>query len=137
MQTRRCKKTNFVMAAFLLLTQNLNPTGLDRKLEIPLERDYIKMIWGSCVQHKFSKFIYQKKIFFELSQLHVIYQKANNIVLKFVEEDTQNIDLLKSALRDNLQTIQYVYSLLFPKIYNRTNMFGINNKLHFDFYFTK
>ena len=32
------------MTAFLLLTQNLNPTGLDRKLEIPLERDYIKMI---------------------------------------------------------------------------------------------
>ena len=81
--------------------------------------------------------LFIKKNFFELNQLHVIYQKANNIVLKFVEEDTQNIDLLKSALRDNLQTIQYVYSLLFPKIYNRTNMFGIKNKLHFDFYFTK
>ena len=45
----------------------------------------------------------------------------------------QNINLLKSALRYHLQTIQYVYSLLFPKIYNRTNKFGINNKLHFDF----
>ena len=45
----------------------------------------------------------------------------------------QNIDLLKSALRNHSQTIQYVYSLLFPKIYNRTNKFGINNKLHFDF----
>ena len=45
----------------------------------------------------------------------------------------QNIHLLKSALRNHLQTIQYVYSLLFPKIYNRTNKFGINNKLHFDF----
>ena len=32
------------MAAFFFLTQNLNPTGLDRKLEIPLQRDYIKMI---------------------------------------------------------------------------------------------
>ena len=32
--------------------------------------------------------------------------------------------------------MQYVYSLLFPKIYNRTNKFGINNKSHFDFIFT-
>ena len=45
----------------------------------------------------------------------------------------QNIDLLKSALRDHLQKIQYVYSLLFQNIYNRTNRFGINNKSHFDF----
>ena len=35
-----------------------------------------------------------------------------------------------------MRTIQYVYSLLFPKIYNRTNRFGINNQLHFDFVFT-
>ena len=91
------------------------------------------MIWDSSVPHKFRKFIYQKENFIELSQRHITYQKANNIVLKFVEEDTQNIDLLKSALRDHLQTIQYVYSLLFPKMYNRTNRFGINNKLQFEF----
>ena len=64
------------------------------------------MIWDSSVPHKFRKFIYQKENFIELSQWHITYQKANNIVLKFVEEDTQNIDLLKSALRDHLQTIQ-------------------------------
>ena len=38
------------------------------------------------------------------------YQKANNIVVKFVEEDMKNIDLLKSALGNRLQKIQYVYS---------------------------
>ena len=55
------EKTNFVIDVFSFLTQNLNPTGLDRKLEILLERDYVKMIWGSCVPHKFSKFIYQRE----------------------------------------------------------------------------
>ena len=113
------------------MTQNLNPTGLDRKLE----RDSEKMVWDNCVLHKFTKFIYLKDNFIELSQPHITYQKANNIVVKFVEEDVQNIDLLKSALRNHLRTIQYVYSLLFPKIYNRTNRFGINNKSHFDFAF--
>ena len=34
-----------------------------------------------------------------------------------------------------MRIIQYVYFLLFPKIYNRTNRFGINNKSHFDFIF--
>ena len=89
------EKTNFGINVFLFLTQNVNPTGLDRKLETPLERDYVKMIWDSCVPHKLTKFIYQKENFIELSQLHTAYQKANNIVLKFVEEDAQNIDLLK------------------------------------------
>ena len=35
-----------------------------------------------------------------------------------------------------MRTIQYVYCLLFSKIYDRTNRFGINNKSHFDFIFT-
>ena len=87
---------------FLLLTQNLNVTGLDRKLETPVERDYLKMIWGSCVLHKFTKFIYLKENFIELNQPHITYQKANNIVVKFLEEDMQNTDLLKSALRNHL-----------------------------------
>ena len=108
------------------MTQNLNPTGIDRKLETSLERDYVKMVWDTCVPHKFTKFIFLKDNFIELSQPHITYQKANNIVVKFLEEDVQN----------NLQTIQYVYSLLFPKIYNRTNRFGINSKPNFDFIFS-
>ena len=58
------------------------------------------MILDSCVPDKFSRFIYQKKKKknIELSQPHITYEKANNIVLKFVGEDTENIDLLKSAL---------------------------------------
>ena len=55
------EKTNIVIDVFSFLTQNLNPTGLDRKLEILLERNYVKMIWDSCVPHKFSKFIYQRE----------------------------------------------------------------------------
>ena len=93
------------------------------------------MIWDTCVPQKFSTFAYFFKKIIHLCQLHITYQKANNIVLKFIEEDLQNFELLKAALRLNLRTIQYVYSLLFPKIYSRTNKFGINNKLQFDFFY--
>ena len=47
---------NFVVV-FSFFTQNLNPTGLDRKIETALERDHVKMSWDTCVPHKFSKFI--------------------------------------------------------------------------------
>ena len=63
------------------------------------------MVWDTCVPHKFTKFTHLKDNFIELSEPHITYQRANNIVVKFVEEDVQNIDLLKSALRNHLQTI--------------------------------
>ena len=94
------------------------------------------MIWDNCVPNKFSKFVYLKQNFIDLCQPHITYQKANNIVLTFIEEDPQTFELLKAALRKHLRTIQYVYLLLFPKIYNRTNNFGINNKSQFDLFFT-
>ena len=105
-------------------------SGLDRKLERQLERDYAKTICDTCVPHKFSKFIYLKENFIELSQPHITYQKVNNIVINTIY--IINI----SALKDHLRTIQYVYSWTFPKVYNRTNKFGIKNKLHSDFIFT-
>ena len=46
------EKTNLFIDVLSFLKQKLNPTGLDRKLEILLERDYVKMIWDSCVPHK-------------------------------------------------------------------------------------
>ena len=127
-------KKLILLLFFSLLTQSLNLTGLDRKLETALERDYVKMIWNTWVLHKFSKFIYLKENFIDLCQPHITYQKANNIVLKFIEEDPQNFELLKAVLREHLHTIQCVYLLLFPKIYNSTNKFSIKNKSQFDFF---
>ena len=49
------------------------------------------MIWDSCLSPKFCKFIYQKENFTELSQPHIAYQKANNIVLNFVEKTRKTL----------------------------------------------
>ena len=54
---------------------------------------------------KFSKFIYLKENFIDLCQPHITYQKANNIVLKFIEEDLQNFELLQATLREHLRII--------------------------------
>ena len=41
------------------------------------------------------------------------------------------------AEKNNLQTIQFCYSTLYPKIYARTNSFGIENKANFDFIYNE
>ena len=48
------------------------------------------------------------------------------MVVKFIE-DAENIELLITALRNFLQTIQYVCSLFFFQTFTM-NKFGINNK---------
>ena len=55
------EKTNFVINVFSLLTKNLNPTGLDRKLEIPLKREYGKKLFGTAVYHINSASLFIKK----------------------------------------------------------------------------
>ena len=60
----------------------------------------------TCVLYTFSKFIYSKENFVDPCQPRITYQKASNIVLKFVEEDPQNFELLKAAaLREHLRTV--------------------------------
>ena len=49
--------------------------------------------------------------------------------MKFIEEVPENIGLLKDPLK-------IIYFLLFPKIYNRMNRFGISNKSMLDFFST-
>ena len=54
----------------------------------------------------------------------------------FVEEDPNRINILKYKTEKNFKMIQYIYSLMYPKIYNRINNFGIQNKSSFDFAFS-
>ena len=48
----------------------------------------------------------------------------------------ENFQILKKKIQEKFKTIHYVYSLLYPKIYNRVNSFGIENKTNFDFVFS-
>ena len=74
------------------------------------------------------------KSYLMLSETQVTYQKASVILNEFLEQNqTENFDLLKESLVENIDLIRYVYSTLFPKIYNRTNIFRIRNKSNFDF----
>ena len=73
----------------------------------------------------------------EVSKQSLTYQKANIFVLNYIDKDKQNVELLKLAIKNNLQTIQFCYSILYPKIYARTNAFGVQNKGKCDFVYNK
>ena len=115
----------------------MNPIGLDRKLHSDFERNQLKMIWDICIRRIFTKYIFKEDNFTQLSKQLLIYQKANNIVMNYIDKDKQNIELLKRAIKNNLPTIQFCNSTLYPKIYARANAFGIQNKGKFDFVYSK
>ena len=114
--------------------QNLNPLGLDRKLETETERNHVKMVWDLCLLSKFRFFVLAEKNYLALLETQVMYQKASYMIHEFIDENrVENLSLLKAALIENIDLIRYVYSTYLPKIYNRTNAFGIKSKSFFDY----
>ena len=71
-----------------------------------------------------------------ISNPNLTYQKANEMALNYFFDDLNRINTAKFKIEEKLQLIPYVYSLLFSKIYSRTNNFGIRKKNNFDFHFT-
>ena len=62
------EKESFYIDLFSYLLLNLNPIGLDRKLDSDFERNQLKMIWDVCVPTSFTKCIFEKDNFVELSK---------------------------------------------------------------------
>ena len=137
---RRYKQKDFKNASFIIdilsfLVQNFTPINLDKKLDNENERFYVKMLWDICLPHTFTRVIYVSENYNILNDPELTYQKANGIVKKFIEPNGNNINILKFKIEENFKTIQCAYSLLYPKIYNRINNFGIKNKSDLDFVF--
>ena len=95
----------------------------------------IKFLWGDCIPHDFVRFMCKQQNYAVISKPNLTYQKANNIVKNFILEDMSRINTLKYKVEEKFPLIYYIYLLLFSKIYNRTNNFGIQKKNNFDFYF--
>ena len=118
---------------FLFLLQNLNPTQLNRKLNSATHKSYVKMLWEKCIPSELCKFVYLKENFTQLSQSQITFQKANNIIKVFVEQDETNIEFLQQYLKEYVITYQFLFAILYSKIYLSINNFGIHNKSIFDY----
>ena len=78
---------------------------------------------------------FSAKNFNLISNPNLTYQKANEMALNYFFEDLNRINTAKFKIEEKFQLIHYLYSLLFSKIYSRTNNFGIQKKNNFDFHF--
>ena len=79
--------------------------------------------------------MYKQNNYTDISKPNLTCQKANKIVKNYVLKESNRINLLKFKIEEKFPLIHYIYSMLFSKIYNRTNNFGIQNKNNFDFHF--
>ena len=69
----------------------------------------------------------------QLCQSQITFQKANNVVKNFIEQDETNIELLHQHLEKYAIICQFLYANLFPKVYAHNNDFGIQNKSIFEY----
>ena len=130
------QKTNFVVDILSFMVYNCNPTNLEIKLETEKEREVVKFLWDTCVPINFTKYLLQQKQFNIISQTNLTYQKSNKIVLDYLNENsTDKPSQLKYKLNEKFNLIHYIYSVLYAKIYNRINHFGIKRKNDFDYEF--
>ena len=108
---------------------------MDIKLDTDKERKNNKFLWEECILNDFVQFIYKQKNYSQISQPRLTYQNGNTIVKEYLLQDQNRINYLKYKIEEKFDLIHYIYSLLFSKIYNRTNTFGITKKNNFEFHF--
>ena len=128
-------KDSFIIDILSFLVQNCNPINLEIKLEAEKERKMVKFMWDVFIPHDFLNFMLKHDSYNIISQPNLTYQKANTIVKNYLLEDGNKINQLKCKMAEKFNLIHYIYSFLYAKIYNRTNIFGIERKNDFDFQF--
>ena len=122
---------NFIFDVYLLLTKNLNPFSLNRKLADKHEMIY--MLWRDCMPVEYYKFICEEKNFIYLNGKNVLQPTALQIIVDFAERDEKNLSLLQNNLAQDKNIFQYVYLNVYPEIYCTTEKRGFDLKSYFYF----
>ena len=109
---------NFTFDRITLLTKNINPFLLERKITSLKKREIIYMLWDQCIERTFYKHLCENDNFIYLNGKNVLYSKTAQIVLDYLKKDPRNVVLLRRCLQNHMKVIQFVYSKCFPEIYS-------------------
>ena len=107
---------NFIFDVYLLITKNLYPFSLDRKLNDKNKHEMIYMLWKGCMPQKFYQHICKEKSFIYLNGENVLQPKVSEIINDFVKEADENYIALRNNLSLYKNIFQYVYSNFFSEI---------------------
>ena len=123
---------NFTFNIITPLTKNVNPFSLERKISDIKNREIIYMLWDECIEKTFYKHICESENFIYLNSKNIAkHCKTVQIVLDYLNKDSENIILLRRCLQKHMKPIQFVYSRCFPDIYSLIDKQGINLKCEF------
>ena len=67
---------NFIFDIIVLLTKNVNPFSLERKIADIKNREIIFMLWDECIEKIFYKHICENDNFIYLNSKNVLYSKT-------------------------------------------------------------
>ena len=79
---------NFIFDVYLLITKNLNPFSLNRKLADKNKHDMIYMLWLECMPQRFYN-ICKEKNFLYLNGKNVLQPKVLEIINDFLNENKE------------------------------------------------
>ena len=122
---------NFTFDTITLLTKNINPFSLERKIVDVKNREIIYMLLDQCIERTFYKHICENDNFIFFNSKNVLNSKTAQIVLDYLKKDPKNIILLRRCLQNHMKVTHFVYSKCFPEIYSLTDKRGINLKSEF------
>ena len=117
---------NFTFDIITLLTKNISPFSLERKIVDVKNREVIYMLLDEFIEKSFYKHICENDNFIYLKRRNVLHSKTAQIVLDYLKKDLKNIVLLRRCLQKQVKVIQFVYSRYFPEIYSLIDKRGIN-----------
>ena len=128
-------KENFIFDVYLLVTKNLNPFLLDRKLNDKNKHEMLYMLWKECMPQKFYQHICKEKNSLYLNRKNVFQPKVSEIITEFLKENEENYVALRNNLSQYKNIFKYVYSNVFPEIYCSTERRGFDLKSTFHIIF--
>ena len=122
---------NFSFDVYVLITKNINPFFLERKIHEQNSRDLIYMFWNECINDDFYKHICKSKNFICLNGKNVLHPKASETLMEYVEEDEKNYGNIKKNFIENKEIFQYVYTKCYPDVYSSSEERRIKLKSQF------
>ena len=126
---------NFIFDVYVLISKNLNPFSLDRKLADKNKHEMIYMLWKECMPRNFYKHICKEQNFLYLNGKNVLQPKVLEIIHDFLKESDDNYKDLRKNLSSYKNIFQYVYSNAFPEICCSTEHQSFDLKSNFHIIF--
>ena len=126
---------NFVIDCYTFLTVYMNPFYLERKFESIIEREFVNVLWSFLLPDNLYHYVCLDENMKILNKVKVRYRDGKTIIIEFLKQDQDNVNILSDVLRKNGVLFQYLFGNLFPKCFSRINDYGISAKTSFNRYY--